>query len=191
MFRPTSHPTRHSSPRGAAVRRGRLVRAGQSVVEFAILLPVLLALVGVTIDFARLYQGWTNLESATRDAAQYLATSDLDPLANDYTDPSGTLAANAKNDAKAKTVLDSAIGSAFTPSGASTLGDCGSTPKLTTIVSAPDTAPLHGGSTAYPLQKVEVLSCMPFRTLFAYPFVTTNGYWTLQSDRTYTIIVGR
>ena len=48
---------------------------GQSLVEFSIVLPVLLAIVGVVIDASRVYLAWSSLESATRDAAQYLATS--------------------------------------------------------------------------------------------------------------------
>src|SRR5215211_6667782 len=58
---------------------------GQSLVEFAIVLPVLLALVGVVIDASRVYLAWSSLEAATRDAAQYLATSDTNPYSVDYT----------------------------------------------------------------------------------------------------------
>jgi Flp pilus assembly protein TadG len=162
--------------------------AGQSIVEFAILLPVFLALVGMTIDFARIYQGWVNLEAATRDAAQYLATSNLAPDNDDYTVPGAT--ANATNDAKAKFVLDTETSSTFTRSNAATLGAC-STPTLTTVTGSTDTTASLGGSNAFPLQKAEVLSCMPFTTLFAYPFLTTNGSWILSSDRTYNLIVGR
>ena len=45
----------------------------------------MLAIGGVLIDAARLYRVWTTLESATRDAAQYLATSSKDPTSPDYT----------------------------------------------------------------------------------------------------------
>ena len=58
-----TRPARHGASRG------------QSVAEFALLLPVLLAFLGMTIDFARVYQAWITLESATRDAAEYAATS--------------------------------------------------------------------------------------------------------------------
>lgn len=173
-------------PRTDALRRRRI--AGQSLVEFAILLPVFLALVGMTIDFARLYQSWVNLESATRDAAQYLATSNTDPTAADYTVPNVT--ANATNDGKAKYVLDTATGTTFTRSNGATLGACAA-PTLTTITAATDTSLASGGSATYPIQNVQVLACAPFRTLFAYPFLTTNGNWTLRSERTYKVIVGR
>jgi Flp pilus assembly protein TadG len=170
------------------IGRKRLGRAGQSVVEFAILLPVFLLLVGVTIDFARLYQGWTNLEAATRDAAQYLATSETESTADDYTVPNAT--ADSTNDAKAKFVLDSATGKTFSRSTTATLGSCAS-PTMTTVTQALDTSAADGGSTAYPVQKAEVLACIPFRTLFAYPLFTINGDWILRSDRTYSVIVGR
>jgi len=189
MFRhrsPVPERTPDSHRRLAVARRRRF--AGQSVVEFALLVPVFLALVGMTIDFARIYQGWVNLESATRDAAQYLATSDVDATAADYTVPGAT--ANATNDAKAKFVLDTETGSTFTRSNAATLGAC-TTPTLTTVTANRDTTASQGGSTAYPLQSAQVLSCAPFRTLFAYPFLTTNGAWILSSDRTYNLIVGR
>ena len=55
-------------------RQGR----GQSVAEFALLLPVMLAFLGLTIDFARVFQTWITLESATRDAAEYAATTGTD-----------------------------------------------------------------------------------------------------------------
>jgi Flp pilus assembly protein TadG len=161
---------------------------GQSVVEFALLLPVLLALVGVGIDFARVYQTWTNLESATRDAAQYLATSNVDPTAADYTVPNAT--ANATNDGKAKFVLDNETGSNFTRSNAATLGTC-SGATFTTVTGSADTTLANGGTDRNPVQQVTVLSCIPFRPLFAYPYATTNGAWILQSSRVYSVIVGR
>ena len=55
------------------------------------------------------YQAWTNLESATRDAAQYLATSDTDPTSPDYT----TQGTNSDN--KAIFILSEATGFTFTP----------------------------------------------------------------------------
>jgi hypothetical protein len=35
------------------------------------------------------------------------------------------------------------------------------------------------------------MSCFPFRTLFAYPFLTTDGAWVLKAERQMTILVGR
>src|SRR5436190_2708967 len=45
-------------------------RRGQSLVEFALILPILLTLTGAAIDVARVYGGWVALEGASRDAAE-------------------------------------------------------------------------------------------------------------------------
>ena len=45
---------------------------GQSVVEFAIILPVFLALVGATADVARVYSTWIGVHAAARDPAARL-----------------------------------------------------------------------------------------------------------------------
>lgn len=46
---------------------------GQSLVEFAIVLPVVLLILLVTIDVGRLYYGWVNLQNAARIGANYAA----------------------------------------------------------------------------------------------------------------------
>jgi PKD repeat protein len=46
---------------------------GQSVVEFALFLPVVLLLLMVAIDFGRAYLGWININLAAREAANYAA----------------------------------------------------------------------------------------------------------------------
>ena len=45
---------------------GRRRRRGQSLVEFAIVLPILLFLTLVALDFGRVYLGWINLQSMSR-----------------------------------------------------------------------------------------------------------------------------
>ena len=74
-----------SSLPGSQQSRSRSRHRGQSLVEFSIIMPVLLTVVGIVIDVARVYQAWTNLESATRDAAQFLATSTTDASCPPYT----------------------------------------------------------------------------------------------------------
>jgi len=157
---------------------------GQSLVEFAIVLPVLLCIVGVVIDASRVYQAWVNLESATRDAAQYLATSDTDPTSANYTTQ------GLNSDGKAAYMLNTATGVTFarSPSQGS-LTDC-TQPQVTTTYTA-DTSAASGGSTSNPAGTARVLACLPFRTLFSYPFLTNNGAWVVRSDRNYTILVGR
>jgi len=46
---------------------------GQSLVEFALFVPILLLLVLVALDFGRVYLGWINLQQMARVAANYAA----------------------------------------------------------------------------------------------------------------------
>jgi Flp pilus assembly protein TadG len=187
MFNHSSHRDRHSdndSATGWVTNRSRRHSRGQALAEFAIILPVLLALVGVTIDVARLYQAWTNLESATRDAAQYLATSNTDPLAADHTTQ------GLDSDSKASYIVELATGTSFSRSlTQGTIASC-TQPRLTTTYGE-STSTSVGGSTAFPVATAKVMTCMPFRTLFAYPFVTVDGSWILRSEREIKSIVGR
>ena len=168
---------------GHSARRRERSR-GQSLVEFSVVLPVLLALTGVVIDASRVYQAWTNLESATRDAAQYLATSNRDPYSPDHT------WAGSDADAKAQFIVEKGTGESFSISPTSgTLADC-SAPQITTTY-VTDTSWELGGSAAFPLSTATVKVCMPFQTIFAYPFLTTDGVWMLGSEREITVLVGR
>src|SRR5439155_21635857 len=63
-------------PKRTAHRRASL--KGQSLVEMALILPVLLAVAGGATDLSRAYAAWTSLESATRNAAEYVATNSPD-----------------------------------------------------------------------------------------------------------------
>jgi Flp pilus assembly protein TadG len=53
---------------------------GQSVVEFAIILPVFMALLLIAIDFGRIFYTTIQLSNAVREAASYGATQPTDPL---------------------------------------------------------------------------------------------------------------
>ena len=53
--------------------RGRRGHRGQSVVEFALVLPVLILILLVVIDFGRVFYTWVNLTSAARVGAAYAA----------------------------------------------------------------------------------------------------------------------
>ena len=48
---------------------------GQSVVEFALLFPVVLLILMVGLDFGRVYLGWINLNNTARIAANFAATN--------------------------------------------------------------------------------------------------------------------
>src|SRR3954464_2578066 len=55
-------------------RRRRDRARGQSLVEFALFLPVLLLIVLVTIDFGRAFVGWIGVNQMVRSGASYAAT---------------------------------------------------------------------------------------------------------------------
>jgi hypothetical protein len=65
----------HRPTGGPASRRGRRPRGprsrGQSLVELALVLPVLLLLLLMGLDFGRVFLGWVNLNNAARVAANY------------------------------------------------------------------------------------------------------------------------
>jgi hypothetical protein len=52
---------------------GRERSRGQSLVEFALIFPVVLLLTLIAIDFGRIYLGWINLEQMARIAANHAA----------------------------------------------------------------------------------------------------------------------
>lgn len=66
-----THAARQILRRFTRARQG--VR-GQSVVEFALVLPLMLILLMATIDFARVYTTMMSIESAAREAADYGTT---------------------------------------------------------------------------------------------------------------------
>src|SRR3972149_156408 len=52
---------------------------GQAMVEFALILPVLLMVLMVLIEGARLFSAWLILENVVREAARYAVTGQFDP----------------------------------------------------------------------------------------------------------------
>src|SRR5512140_3187751 len=60
------------SPRRARSRRG------QTLVEFALTLPVLLLLLFGIIEFGRIFQAWVTLQNAARTAVRYAITGQYD-----------------------------------------------------------------------------------------------------------------
>lgn len=56
---------------------------GQSLVEFALILPVTLLLLMMGIDFGRVFLGWVNLNNTARIAANFAATNATKMAAND------------------------------------------------------------------------------------------------------------
>ena len=77
--------TIRSSARAASTR-GRERTLGQSLVEFALVIPILLFLTLIALDFGRVYLGYINLQNMSRIAANFAGNN---PTAWD-----GTVVAN-------------------------------------------------------------------------------------------------
>jgi hypothetical protein len=174
------HYSGHVRTTRAARPSRRACRArGQSIAEFAILLPLLLAFVGLSIDFARVFQAWITLESATRDAAEAAATDSVD-------------GANALVLARKTVCLQSQTIPGFQRSGAPSPGDVESCVWPNVSVVSFDRSPdAVGGSTLYPIGTATIRSQLEFRPLFAYPFITQNGAWTISTQSSFSIAQGR
>lgn len=157
------------------MNRSRRTR-GQSLVEFALVVPVLMALVGATTDFARMYSGWIGLQSAVRNASEYLATNPND----DVTSGNASTIAAANVNAELTTL------GTFT---SVTTLTCAS-PEIQASYSS-STDPARGASTKYPLGHAIVTACMPFRPLFSYPLITQNGVWPVTVSATYEVLQNR
>jgi PKD repeat protein len=63
-----------TTPRFHRVRTRQRSR-GQSIVEFALLFPVVMLILMVGLDFGRIYLGWINLNNTARIAANFAATN--------------------------------------------------------------------------------------------------------------------
>jgi Flp pilus assembly protein TadG len=147
--------------RSTAVR-SRRKGAGQSVVEFALILPIMLTLFGGAVDFARVYSAFINLQSATRNAAEAVARDT-------------TITDTATAVAKAQALVCTEIG----------VSPCtGPKMPVATVPSPPC------GSSAGTLCVVTLKVVQPFDMLFPYPFMSPPGHWNLTSEITYSYIRG-
>ena len=63
-------------------RRDRHRTRGQSLVELALILPVVLLIVMVGLDFGRAFYSWVTITNATRVGANYAAANPNDPYPN-------------------------------------------------------------------------------------------------------------
>lgn len=172
-------PRTHSTPTRARRRPSR--SRGQSVTEFAIILPVMLAFLGLAIDFARVFQAWITLESATRDAAEAAAT-----------DTTVTNSTQALDLAKRTVCLQAQNVPGFTRSGLTSPDDvelC-TAPSVSVVSFSVDPAG-SGASTEHPLGTASIQVSLPFRPLFAYPLITQNGTWTIITAGSFSILRGR
>ena len=147
--------------------------------EFALLLPVLLGFLGLTIDFARVYQAWITLESATRDAAELAATT-------------AASSATATTMARKTVCLQAQNVPGFTRSALASPSDIEQcTAPVVTVVTFNLSTTAPGASTPYPIGTATVESRLPFSPIVAWPFITQNGTWTIVTRATFSVAQNR
>ena len=83
-----------------ARRRSRERSRGQSLAEFALVVPLILFITLIALDFGRVYLGYINLQNMARIAANY-ASNNATALANGNPEESATYQAIVGNDASA------------------------------------------------------------------------------------------
>lgn len=139
----------------------------------------MLGFLGLTIDFARVFQVWMTLESATRDAAEAAATS-------------ATTSSSAQSLARQTVCLQARTLPGFQPSSSPSPNDVNQcvAPNVT-VPSFSVSTTAAGATSTYPIGSATVQTSVPFRTLFAYPFVTQNGTWTVVTRATFSVVQGR
>jgi Flp pilus assembly protein TadG len=144
----------------------------------ALILPFLLAFAGGATDLARAYQAWLTIESAARNAAEFVATN-----------PADTTAALALVDARHVVCQESQPAPGFTPgSPPNAIQNCLS--PTVTVPSFAVSTTQTGASAANPIATVHIRVTLPFNTLFPYPFVPHGG-WTLTSNASYAVVRNR
>ena len=79
------HAPARESARAPVVPDRRSRSRGQSMVEFALVLPLLFVLLLISIDFGRVYLGYINVQNMARIAANEAATNPLGWQGNDGT----------------------------------------------------------------------------------------------------------
>jgi hypothetical protein len=150
----------------------------------ALILPFLLAFAGGATDLARAYQAWLTIESATRNAAEYVATNSVD-------------ATTALTDAKQTVCLETQNVPGFRKGPGTGIAAIKACTSPSTLPAPADFVVIYtnnnlnnGASAANPIWKVHVRVTLAFNTLFPYPFVPHGG-WVLTTDSTYAVVRGR
>lgn len=167
------------APSSAASRNSTRRRtSGQSLVELALLLPLMLAFLGLTIDFARVFQAWIALESATRDAAEAAATKAPDSS-------SALTIAQRTICLQAQTVPGFQRGGSPSPADVERCA----VPNVSAAFNLSTTA--AGASSRYPIGTATIHASLPFSPLFPYPLITQDGHWTIATSATFSIVQGR
>lgn len=155
--------------------RARTFRRGQSLVEMALILPFLLAFAGGAFDLSRAYAAWLTIESATRNAAEYVA--------------SNSAAAAAATDARSIVCLEAREVPGFRPgTGPNPIANC--TAPTISVVAFTVSSTQTGATAANPIGTAHIRTQLVFTTLFPYPLLPEGG-WTLSADSTYSVVRGR
>lgn len=152
---------------------------GQALVELAIVLPLLLAIVGITVDFARVYQASIALNGATRNAAEYVAS--FCPDNEDLVQPCQPSPVEV-----ARTMICTETQGMAGSSGSG--GACTSPAVTIAQLSTSTTAP--GATVAHPIGSATVEATLEFRMLFNYPLLTRDGAWTLTARESFAVVQG-
>lgn len=141
----------------------------------ALILPFLLALAGGAVDLARAYSAWLTVESATRNAAEYVATYSADST-------------GATTDARRIVCTEAQDLPGFVAGGApDPVANC----VAPTIAASLSTSSTDIGATVKnPIGSAHVTVTLQFHTLVPWPLIPSGGI-TLSADRTYSIVRGR
>ena len=163
-------------PRGRSASSAAGRTRGQSVAEFAILLPVILTLVLGGVDFSRAYERQMRLEQAIRQASEVAAT-------------------NAKTLTEAQAMAREVVCLQLGRPASCTLGS-DPTPGVCTDlcidVTFSRSPTALGASTEHPLATAQVTAAATFRTLFPYPLLTSEtGDVTLSARSRYAVLQER
>jgi Flp pilus assembly protein TadG len=155
---------------GRLRRRHKQIRsAGQSLAEFAIVLPILFGLLGATLDLARVYEVRVKLEGATRDAAEFAAM-------------------NATTQAEALTMARRVVCLQFDQPEACT------SPSVSVLSYSRSTS--SPGAPTYPFVSVRVQTTTTFTTLYPYGVISAGSSKTpfsatLTTEGSFAVLQGR
>lgn len=168
---------------------------GQSLVEFAISVPILLLIVLIIGDFARLYSAWLTLQSTTRDAAEAAAASAPYSVISGTPEDAARAVFLATFCAGAATIPGYSAGASSTTCTGPGLGTVsGQFPNRTcnqapTAFAFSDNAGLPGGSPSHKVAVVTADTCFTYQPLF--PFFAPADRFVLSAHHVVNLIEGR
>jgi Flp pilus assembly protein TadG len=148
---------------------------GQALAEFALILPILAALLGGAIDMSRVYEASLTVQSGTRNAAESAASSATD-------------SASALTIARGIVCNEAQHLPGFVPGPGGNVATCTAPSVTITSFSRSSTAP--GASAKYPIGSVTVHTSLAFQMLFHWPLLP-NGNWTLEATQSYSVVQNR